>query len=139
MRVISSDSINKFPSQSAVPSFDLQSAPTRVVFRLSRPQDRDRPPARHPERIHSSIRHNFVCEVALGYLGPPSESCLWTLAILHEHTPCSPYSTRSTGVSTPAREGSRRRLRREVGPRSRWRKILVEIKSSPTAVTLLRL
>jgi hypothetical protein len=69
-RVISPDSAHRIPSPSVIcPPSDLRNSPSHSTFHLSQPPDRNRLPVHRLERIHPSIRHNFVWGAVLGYLG----------------------------------------------------------------------
>ena len=69
-RVISPDSAHRTLSPSFIcPPLDLRDSPSHSTFRFSPPPDRDRLPVHRLERIHPSIRHNFVWGAVLGYLG----------------------------------------------------------------------
>ena len=117
-----------------LPSFRPPEIPIHPTFQPSRHSDRSTPIA--PSRVHFSVyQDTTVWEWSWEVRGPPPELCLWTLAILYEHTPCTLCSARSTGVSTPTREGSKLYPRF----RSRGRKILDEIEPGPIEVSSLRL
>ena len=133
-------------------SSDSPAPPTNFLpsaIRLLRPSD-------HPDLLHLSTSgqkstasapsraHSPIYQIQLRLWSGPRvpgdrrRSRVWTLTILHEITPCSLCSTRPTGVPAPAREGSRRRLRLEIGFRSGRGEILDKVESCSAEVSFLR-